>query len=71
MSEAEIIELCSKHRRRMDEINAKDLSQTQALTRAHNLSIYLAGLGKDEKSKLRPHAIELMLRGLVGETPDD
>lgn len=65
--EEQLTELYANHRKRMDEIAAKDLALVQSLTRAQNLSIYLNALGRDEKDKLRPHAIEMMLRGLVGE----
>lgn len=66
-TDQEIVDLFARSRKRMDEIRANDLQQTQNLTRAQNLSIYLAALGKDEREVLRPHAIEMMLRGLVGE----
>ena len=66
-SEQALLDMFAKSRKQIDEIRAKDLQQTLNLSRAHNLSIYLNALGKDDKNALRPHAIEMMIRGLVGE----
>lgn len=61
-----LIAVLQRSRQRMDEIRKQDAARVEDLTRLQNASIYIASLEKEETKKMRNHAIELMLRGILG-----
>ena len=65
-NDAALIAVLQRSRQRMDEIRNQDAARVEDLTRLQNASIYIASLEKEETKRMRNHAIELMLRGILG-----